>query len=125
MMQAACAVELGRMRKLSEAIGSLSLPAGALGPAALRRLHERVDQFRSRVIARLAGALTAVAASILVGCCAWLWASSASAGPVGPMPLWEASAVQRPADSAASAYEDRMAVWMVQDLSEEKDHGQD
>lgn len=118
----ACAAELARMQKLSQAFAGL--PAPLVSPQAMQRLHRRVDALPGLSIAHLAEALTAVAASIVIACGAWLWASSTPAG-AATMPIWEAAVLQKPAESAPpQASEDRLTVWMVQDLSREGGHDQ-
>ena len=119
----ACAAELGRMEKLSQAFAGL--PAPLVSPQAMLRLHRRVDALPGLSIAHLAEALTAVAASIVIACGAWMWASSAPA-EAATMPIWEAAVLQKPAESSApqQASEDRLTVWMAQDLSRESGHDQ-
>jgi hypothetical protein len=90
----------------------------------MRRLHRRIDALPGLAIARLAEALTAVAASIVIACGVWLWASSAPA-EAASMPVWEAAVLQKPAEAAPpTASEDRLAGWIVQDLSRESGHDQ-
>lgn len=118
----ACAGELGRLVKLSRAFAEL--PAPAFSRQAMQRLHRGLDVVPGQAIARLAEALTAVAASIVIACGVWLWSSSSPADAAS-MPLWEATAIQKPAESAPPASEDRLAGWMVQDLSREGPHEQE
>jgi anti-sigma factor RsiW len=118
----ACAAELARLEKLSQAFAGLARPL--VDPQTMRRLHRRIDALPGLAIARLAEALTAVAASIVIACGVWLWASSAPAGAAS-MPVWEAAVLQKPAEAAPpTASEDRLAGWIVQDLSRESGHDQ-
>ena len=118
----ACAAELARLAKLSRAFAEL--PATLVSRQTMQRLHRRLDVVPGQAIAHLAEALTAVAASILIACGVWLWSSSSPADAAG-IPLWEATAIQKPAESAPQASEDRLAGWMVQDLSREGPHEQE
>jgi anti-sigma factor RsiW len=120
----ACAAELARMEKLSQAFAGLRTPP-QVSPRTMQRLHRRIDALPGLAIARLAEALTAVAASIVIACGAWLWSSSAPAGAAA-MPVWEAAVLQKPAEAAPpQASEDRLAGWIVQDLSREGGHDQE
>ena len=117
-----CVTELAILAAVSRAFHGVARQE--LSVLALRRLHQRMDLLPSLAIGRMAAALTAVAASILLACGVWLWRSSSVTAPAGPMPVWEAAAVQRAADPAAIgvASEDQLAGWMVQDLSRESGH---
>ena len=119
-----CAAELARLVRLSGALAGLGNPT--IDPRAMQRLHQRLDvlPLPSLAIGRLAAALTAVAASILLACGAWLWASSSPAGTAS-MPVWETAVLQKPAEPAPSGSEDRLAVWIVQDLSREGGNDQE
>ena len=118
----ACAAELGRLVKLSQAFAGLPRPL--VSPQMMRRLHRRIDTLPGLAIARLAEALTAVAASIVIACGVWLWASSAPAG-AATMPLWEAAVLQKPVGTAPPpASEDRLVGWIVEDLSRESGNDQ-
>jgi len=128
---ASCAEELGRIRKLSELLGGISTPKPSV--EVLHRLHETADLACARPLRRLAEALTAVAAAVLIACSAWLWRSPTAAGPAGQtalketvrtMPTWETSAVQGPAEPSARNSEDQLALWMIQDLTRENRHDQ-
>jgi anti-sigma factor RsiW len=119
----ACTGELARLERLSQAFAGL--PAVQVSPHTMQRLHRRIDALPGLTIARLAEALTAVAASIVIACGAWLWSSSAPAGSA-TMPVWEAAVLQKPAETAPpQASEDRLAGWIVQDLSREGGHDQE
>jgi len=118
----ACAAELARLARLSAALSGLARPR--IGPQAIQRLHQGIDMLPSVALGRLAGALTAVAASILIACGAWLLSSSSLAGAAA-IPVWETVAIQKPAEPAPAGSEDRLATWMVQDLSQEDGHDQE
>jgi anti-sigma factor RsiW len=113
---ASCAAELGRIRRLSQLLGDM--PRAELSPWAVQRLHRAVETAYSGSVRRLAAALTAVAAAVLVACNVWLWRPPADR-PAGPMPIWEASVLQRPTEPSVSTAEDQLAMWVVQDLSQE------
>jgi hypothetical protein len=72
----------------------------------------------------MAAGLTAMAASILLACCVWLWQTSGPAEAAAPLPVWETAATQRPTDPPPSTAEEQLAIWTVQDLSRESAHDQ-
>lgn len=115
-----CSSELARLRRLSEILGSTARPG--LSAQALRRIHAAVEAAPATSIRRLAEALTAVAAAILIVCGAYLLIPSVSASQAAA-PVWEATAVQHPTEQAGTS-DDQLAMWMVQDLSRETSHGQ-
>jgi anti-sigma factor RsiW len=115
-----CSSELARLRKLSEILGGTERPG--LSAQALKRIHAAVEAAPTISIRRLAEALTAVAAAILVVCGAYLLLPSVSASEAAA-PVWEATAVQHPTEQASTT-DDQLAMWMVQDLSGETSHGQ-
>jgi anti-sigma factor RsiW len=113
-----CAAELDRLGRLSALLkgaGAVEMPAEAM-----RRFHATAEAAGSFSLHRLAEALTAVAAAILVACALWMWSPSTAGGPTGA-PVWEASVLQRPSETPAGQ-EDQFAVWVVQDLSWENGH---
>ena len=118
-----CTAELARIRGLSGLLGGLA--KGDPSPRALRRFHAAAEQAASGVIWRTASALTAAAAAILVVCGLWLWRGASAGESAGPMPVWEAVMLQRPAEPSISSPDEQLAMWMVQDLSRENGHGQD
>lgn len=112
-----CSSELQSIQAISTAAKRLVIPE--LSAQALSRIHKAVDAAPANSIRRMAMELTAVAASILLGCGVWLWLSGAGFESVNTaMPIWEASAVQRPNETAAGSTEDQMAMWIVDDLSQ-------
>jgi anti-sigma factor RsiW len=117
-----CAAELARIRHLSRLLGGIARLE--LSAEALQRLHEAADAASSGPIRRLAAVLTAAAAAILVVCGARLWSLSTRAASGDPMPTWEVSMMQRPAESSGGNWEDQIAAWVVQDLSRENGYGQ-
>lgn len=120
---ASCAAELDRMRKLSKLLNGAPKPE--LSAQALHRFHAAADLAPSITIRRMAEALTSVAAAILVVCGVLMWKQLPAGEPAGPMPIWEASVLQHPAEPPVSSSEDQLAMWMVQDLSWENGHDQD
>ncbi len=117
-----CAAELEAIRKLSRLLGT-ALPEEM--PAALpARLHRAIDRLPSpKSIIRLAEALAAVAAGILLTCILALsWQSPTSASPDIP-PAWEIEAAVGPADEAsADSSEQSLVSWIVLDLSRKDEH---
>lgn len=113
---AACAAELGRIRRLSGLLVG-GLPAPAVSARASQRFHATAELASSRGLRHWAEALTAVAAAVLVACNVWLWRPAPAARPADPLPVWEVSALQRPTDPPAISPEDQFALWVVQDLS--------
>lgn len=117
----ACAAELRQLEALTAGLRGRVAP---VPPEVLVRLHQRVEQLPGAGLRRLAGALAAVAAAILVAACAaGLSIQHAAPAPAAAMPLWEAqaapgqSAVTAPADS-----EEQLAAWTVQDLARRGEH---
>jgi len=111
-----CAAELERIRGLARLLGFLPLPQ--ISQSALARMHRKVDALPSTSIRRMAGALAAAAAMVLVVCTIGLARWSPAEGAPIAMPLWEAQAVaQQAAEPASGGSEELLASWMVQDLS--------
>jgi anti-sigma factor RsiW len=112
-----CAAELAALRRLSALLAGQ--PAPELSAHFMGRLRGTVVMAGWRSTRRLTAALTALAASVLVACTAWLFTASASGGTAEPAASsWEARAVlPAEATTAASTEEDRLAMWMVQELS--------
>ncbi len=106
---------LGRLSALLKGAGAVEMPVGAM-----RRFHATAEAAGSFSLNRLAEALTAVAATILVACGLWMWSLSMT-GRSTRAPVWEASVLQRPSETPAGQ-EDQFAVWVVQDLSLENGH---
>lgn len=115
----ACAAELGRLRRLSGLAGSMApIP---MPPAAMERLHRRVDGLPSRPILRLAEAVSGVAAAILIACVIGLAAGGVGPEPPAAVAAWDESQAigAAPAEAAPGGSEEPLAMWMVQNLSEE------
>jgi anti-sigma factor RsiW len=106
----ACAAELERLGRLSELLGAAAAPK--LSPAAMQRLHNRVDTIPMADLRRVVEICGAIAASILLVCTIWLVTTRSS---VAAIPVWETVAVAR--QELATAPEEQLAQWMVQDLS--------
>jgi len=89
-----CAQELDELAKLSRALAMVQF--GEMTPLELARLHRNLDVSTQRGILRLAGALSAVAASVLIISLAWLSQTPASRtvigtvqGPTHSLEAWE------------------------------------
>jgi anti-sigma factor RsiW len=122
-----CLTELERLRELSRQVATvarLEMPA-----AARRRLHEAVDRLGSASIfrvwrllpevtmQRIAGAMAAAAAAVLIFCLVGLSRQEASAASAAEgMQLWEDTTVGQTAEVTAGP-EEGLARWMVDDLS--------
>ena len=92
-------------------------------PGALERLHRSVDLLPSVGICRMAEALAAVAAAILVACVIGLARQTPQQGKIGAIPVWETAAVARQSSELAYAgSEELLASWMAQDLSWKGEH---
>ena len=115
----ACAAELDRLRRLSRLLGTAVRPG--IPPQVLARLHRAADVQPAAALRRLAEAVTALAASILLVCAVWLWATASAAKATGPIPLWETAAVSSQAAPVAAS-EERLAMWIVEDLSRQNGH---
>lgn len=138
---ATCADELTWLRRVSTTLAK-SGDDGVLAPATLDRIHDAVDaeadaaeaaRFDLRRLYRAAGALSAVAASILVLSCAWLNTlpdrGGSTRGNTGPTPqqvasmpeAWERVAVDLRADpvvpSGVAEGDRNLADWMLQGLN--------
>jgi len=110
-----CAAELERLRALSGLLASASRPA--MDRSAMARLHRRVDLLPRAGLWRMAEALAAVAAVILLACTVAL-VSLPVAPAAGSVPVWEMAAVPAPsAELTASSTEEQLAMWMIEDLS--------
>jgi len=116
---AACGAELERLRRLSRLLSTAAAPK--MSPAALQRMHNRVDAVRLADLWRVAEVCGAIAASILLVCCIWLVKTRSS---VDAIPVWETVALARQ-ELPAAGPEDQLAQWMVQDLSGNNGHDQD
>ena len=90
-------------------------------PSGLVTLQLRAaDDLTLLNIGRLAKAVLAVAASILVICGLWLWQSEAAEGPAEPIPLWET--VAAPQQTLVAGSDAQLAQWIVQDLERKNGH---
>jgi anti-sigma factor RsiW len=117
----ACAAEIERIALISSLVSQALRPVPS--SRAMRRFHAAAEMAPALTIRHMAEALTAVAAAILVSCCAWMWSNLSSSDGAGAMPVWEASALEQPADASGGS-EDQFATWVVQDLSRESGNGQ-
>jgi anti-sigma factor RsiW len=113
----ACAAELERLRRLSHLLqnaGRVKMPA----PAATR-LHRAVDDLPEADVGRLAKAILAVAASILMVCGLWLWQANGGESP-DTLPVWETVAGGSQASVADT--EEQLAQWIIRDLERTNGH---
>ena len=110
----ACAAALREFQSAT-AILHGSLPP-ALSPAAMARLHERVDEWNRRGAERFAGVLSGLAACLAIVSALSLMRTTQAA----PAPLpWEAVAARITDDSTAAAgNEYTVAAMMVSDVSQ-------
>lgn len=111
----ACSAELESIRRISGLLAGMPKPQ--MSPQTLHRLHASVEA--ASPVRRLATELVAMAATILIVCGISLWRLPQANESAGPMPVWEASLLQRPAEAAPSNSEDQLASWMAEDLSRE------
>jgi anti-sigma factor RsiW len=113
----ACTAEWARMQRLSGLARDLATPA--MPPGAIARLHERANSLYSRPIIRLAEAMSAVAAAILIACVVGLFMQRDL--PAASSPTWdETQAITPPGgDLSAGGSEDRLTMEMVQGLTPE------
>jgi anti-sigma factor RsiW len=90
-----CWRELQRLRALSNWLSSVPVPE--IPAAALDRLRHSVQPRRDRAVLRMAKALTAAAAAVLIVCSVLLWQGlDARAAPVQTPAEWERAAVMPP-----------------------------
>ena len=87
-----CLAELATMREVAAALAAYQ--PEEISQIELARLHRAIDRVDDRGLLRLAGMLSAVAASVLIICMAWMSQSPASA-PIAQrsdpqrVPAWE------------------------------------
>ena len=115
----ACAAELNRLRRLSDLLSAAPRPE--MSAEALARLHRAADALVTADLGRMAKALMAVAASILIVSGVWLWQSRGRTQPTDPIPPWETAAVTYQG-VPASASDEQLARWIVQDLERKNGH---
>jgi len=115
----ACAAERNRLRRLSDLLSAAPRPE--MSADALARLHRAADDVAMADLGRMAKALMAVAASILLVCAVWLWQSRAATGPTEPIPAWETAATAQEG-TLATASDEQLARWIVQDLERKNGH---
>lgn len=115
-----CAAELERLRELSRAIGAWAPPE--MPSASVQRLHRVIDRLPSVGIRRLAGALAAIAATILVICTVGLSWRTPAAAPTRSVAIeeWETAAVAQPGTLVTTVDSgELLARWMIRDLGQE------
>ena len=116
----ACAADLARIRALSQMLKSAQ--GAQLPPAVLERLHRRVDLTPAVSMRRMAEAVAAVAAVVLVTCSALLATASGGSRSAGSLPEgWEMAAVWHATEQSTTSADEQLAV-MIQDLSRESAH---
>ncbi|MEW6202234.1 MAG: zf-HC2 domain-containing protein [bacterium] len=111
-----CAVELERLRKLSQLMRRIEIPNEF---ETITRLHRRLDSTRRhQSIQRFAEICTGLAASIMIVCGTILMNERASAATTESMPVWETVSTTPPSDEwAGNTSEKYVAQWIMQDLS--------
>lgn len=113
-----CRAEMARLRRLGQLLAEVPAPAS---PAEmLQRLHGAVGASPERRIIRLCRTVAAVAASVLALSGALLLTGAVD-GPVGLPAEWEVAAVMPQTNLAntENATPERVALWIIEDLSEE------
>jgi len=117
----ACAAELDRLRALSRMCGSAAKPQ--MSPAAIERLQMKMEGLPGLGLRRMAEAVAACAASILVICTAAMGVFFTGREPVQAASQWEVTAVSgQGAETSGASAEDQIASWLVQDLSGKGGH---
>lgn len=113
----ACAAELARLRALSERFAAT--PPAPLPPLVLERLHRTADRLPALSVCRIAEAVAAVAAGILLACLIGIARQGTGEASASAPPPWETpvAAVDRGEGS-----EELLANWMAQDLSGKGNH---
>ena len=112
-----CRQVLAELRKVSELIAAA--PLAEMSPMALARLQQSWFAAKDRGVMRIAGWLTAVAASILIAALL-LWKRPGDEVPVRVASSWQTAAVMPPAETQhdeASSDLVVVAQWMANDLS--------
>lgn len=125
-----CATIVAGIREVSALVRGAQF--GRIDAAAMKRLHEHVENLSKRGAERFAWALSAVAACIAIGASLQLFmpATQAQTATVTAPDAWEGAAVQLTStnDEAASAGNNNgelaMAQWMVADLNSGETRGQ-
>ena len=120
----ACAGELAELRALRRLFAAAGrVPVEWPGHVS-RRVHDRVDELMEQQgLLRIARALTAVAASVLVAAAAlWMGAAPTPASPVATVPFeraaWERVAVAQAVDLGPGGGDDvATPEWILADLS--------
>ncbi len=110
-----CKAELARLQQVSSLLQSIEQPAG--DSQLMARLHAGVDTLpQIGAVRRLAQALAAVAAGIVVVCAVTL--SQGGPAQAEAAAAWESDALNPPAaETAQVTSEDAVAGWVVQDLA--------
>jgi anti-sigma factor RsiW len=103
-----CRQELERLRSLSQWLAAAPMPEAP--EALLERLRRSVQPRRDRIALRVAEALTAVAAVVLVACSAMLYQRSRPrSAPVQPVARWERLAAEAIPDEPTTVAGDMAA----------------
>jgi len=115
-----CNRELRQLRALSCLLGEIEMPS--ISSDFLTNLHNSVPRMNSHlVMLRTARRLSAIAATILVGCVAWLWLTDAVANGGEAVPAqWERIVIaQTSGEISEVTQEEVLAEWIVEDLAGE------
>ena len=117
----ACSAELESLRRLSDRFGLLGDEDLSVGLR--RRMHASVARLRRDLtVRRFALRVSAVAAAVVIACGAALWHASQQTPDTGEHPPWEAAALLRQEEPAASGTPEAL-VAMMSELSENGDNG--
>ncbi|MDY7010182.1 MAG: zf-HC2 domain-containing protein [Planctomycetota bacterium] len=109
-----CAAELADLRELSRLVGKLAEPK--IPSHLLHRLHRSADYSSRAGIWRMAKAISAVAAIVLLVCSSWLWHLSGSDVNAGESLPWEAFALRSTDFPAQRTSDEQLAIWIIEDL---------
>lgn len=115
-----CRRELRQIRALSELLRDLYPPSMSADFAS--RVHESLSGVNPLpAVLCTARRLTAVAATVLVGCVVWLWQFDAvGAGSAGVPAQWERVIISARDEGLSEASQDELlAQWIIEDLDRE------
>ena len=118
----ACGVQLEQLRALSRMLREVKRPG--LPQGALERLHRKLDLLPGAGMRRMAEAVAAVAASILVACCIGLATISGAGESAAAMASEDELLAVSQQDTATQATggDEQLATWMIQELSGKNAH---
>jgi anti-sigma factor RsiW len=115
----ACSAELTELRKMSNLFVERAAPQPKLSQISLYRLHQQTQKVMEDGLVRIARAISAIAACVLVASSAWLMHTNQMAAPVKPVeasvgvPPWVDVTVAANRDSAAVDTTTPAAAWYL------------